>query len=646
MNRSKYHDGVEVGEEHLNYTEESKIDIIKKIVTLMGTTGPVEGLIVAPDTVDPLKIMVTQGKGWTYGGHYVELVADATQVTIFNSLGVFNYVAVKVTEEEQLNLPHEVSGGMYPTKIVDTYSVVVLSEAQWIALADKSLYSLLAIVVGSGGMVRSVDITRSSVGYPVLLAVAIQSMTGVQVTIVSSNTSIGNGSLQWVQLTKTLSWKAPGNTAYGTGQVIGVSGVYKLWDELATSYIKVDINTVDLPTNDTEAVIEVINLLEQSELAVGTMKDTLHRGMVGTGAPGSRNPHGMTLDDLDPGTVQDLVAHRLKEHSPGILGSTLSSTGQVSIASNTTIKIFGTQSGEMIISAGAMYEFISDSFFSFAGKAAGTYWVWMGSAAIVYATVATPDLLLYAPLATVVWDGTILTSLVDKRRWGNTSLSYRIHPDDDDRTIPASQQSYSAADSLAKIRGVLWKLISDGDPNVLWDDDLGATLVELLGHIQLNFTEGDEVHGVTQGASGGLDADKVDGKHAPSGDIVGTTDTQTLSGKTLTAPVIADFTSAAHDHSVANKGGKIAAQFGGWESRAGETVYYAATDGIVCAYDTSGTGTIVGYSDGGSPPTTLRAVEDNPSSFEGVVFPVRKGDYWYVHNPSYALIVFWLPLGN
>jgi hypothetical protein len=39
--------------------------------------------------------------------------------------------------------------------------------------------------------------------------------------------------------------------------------------------------------------------------------------------------------------------------------------------------------------------------------------------------------------------------------------------------------------------------------------------------------------------------------------VVGTTETQTLSGKTLTAPTIVDFTNAAHDHGDADDGGNI-----------------------------------------------------------------------------------------
>ena len=45
--------------------------------------------------------------------------------------------------------------------------------------------------------------------------------------------------------------------------------------------------------------------------------------------------------------------------------------------------------------------------------------------------------------------------------------------------------------------------------------------------------------------------------HGTTGDIVGTTDTQTLTSKTLTLPTIGDFTNANHDHSNTANGGTV-----------------------------------------------------------------------------------------
>jgi hypothetical protein len=60
---------------------------------------------------------------------------------------------------------------------------------------------------------------------------------------------------------------------------------------------------------------------------------------------------------------------------------------------------------------------------------------------------------------------------------------------------------------------------------------------------------------IFNGTTGQVIADG--GKTLPTGSVVGTTDTQTLSGKTLTTPTIASFANATHDHTSAAGGGQI-----------------------------------------------------------------------------------------
>lgn len=91
------------------------------------------------------------------------------------------------------------------------------------------------------------------------------------------------------------------------------------------------------------------------------------------------------------------------------------------------------------------------------------------------------------------------------------------------------------------------------------------------------------------------------------------------------------------------------AGFGAWVSASANTVYQAATDGIIVAQlgSTGSVGLVCDvYTDSNNPPTTVRTyLQDNgdyPSGVPGTC-PVRAGDYWKVG--SGANLVFWLPLG-
>lgn len=79
----------------------------------------------------------------------------------------------------------------------------------------------------------------------------------------------------------------------------------------------------------------------------------------------------------------------------------------------------------------------------------------------------------------------------------------------------------------------------------------------------------------------------------PAGDLVGTTATQTLTNKTLTAPTIGDFTNATHDHSDAAGGGTFA--------------HDNLTSGTIAAHDTGATGAELDALTDGSDADSLHA---------------------------------------
>lgn len=90
--------------------------------------------------------------------------------------------------------------------------------------------------------------------------------------------------------------------------------------------------------------------------------------------------------------------------------------------------------------------------------------------------------------------------------------------------------------------------------------------------------------------------------------------------------------------------------FGSWLSRSNNTVYPAATDGFVNAFNPSELILdIKGLTDGSNPPTTVR-MHSQLNSFSigvsnggSIMFPVKKGDYWKVTG---AATVYWIPIGG
>ncbi len=88
-------------------------------------------------------------------------------------------------------------------------------------------------------------------------------------------------------------------------------------------------------------------------------------------------------------------------------------------------------------------------------------------------------------------------------------------------------------------------------------------------------------------------------------------------------------------------------RFGTWLARAINTVYQAATDGIVCAWWDGTTMTLRGITDSVNPPTIIRQEDTPAQAVVGygacIAMPVRKNDYWEATCLA-AATVYWIPL--
>lgn len=244
------------------------------------------------------------------------------------ALGAINFVYAFYTESGAGPMPHETNGTTPDTQALAGFQVVVMTDAQFAALPltdptylqlaqDRGM--LVGIVTGTGGA-----LLPSSIEQPVewrtlkYSSVAAPGVAGVTVQAVSDDTPTGANGTIFYDATGplTLAWQAPGEAGPGPAVTITSEGTYVL-TALGGSTITVYVVPAALPIVSTNAAVVITGIYDQVvPRESGT--DRHHRSKVGSGIVTPQNPHGLSLDDISPGFIDEVRNHQRFAHSTGI----------------------------------------------------------------------------------------------------------------------------------------------------------------------------------------------------------------------------------------------------------------------------------------------------------------------------------------
>lgn len=348
MDRSLYPEGVEVHQRHLANTESTKATALKNVLLDAISGGVASGLAVTINTPNTTRIDVAVGTGYAVNGEPLALSIAQLNVSLADyTLNALNYVLLMYDEVASWPESHKTDGTTRNTRAVVTPRLTVLTAAQYAALpatdailtnnsADRAL--LLAIVTANGA---GVPLSTGSVQGPTVFNSILQSsqpvaITGLSIISVDVATPIGIGTIAFTTSGSLLKWKSPGDT-YGANVAALATGNYTLVSTSGRSIV-VAVQFAQLPTSDKTDNISIANLYGQTVTRL-TSEDVQHRSFIGSGIPTAKNPHGLTVLDLDPTSGSSTEAHQDEMHSNGIWSDSASNLLAAAVATSGADKI-------------------------------------------------------------------------------------------------------------------------------------------------------------------------------------------------------------------------------------------------------------------------------------------------------------------
>jgi hypothetical protein len=342
MQRSLYPEGAEVHQRHLVYTESTKIAAIDQSLVDETSRGVVSGLGVTVNATTNTLVDVALGYGYAPNGEYTPLATTQRGLSLANyTLSALNYVLLVYDELQSQPEAYEADGTTRQTKVTLNPRVVILQASDYAALpatnpiltsnsVDRSI--LLAIVTANG---PAIALTGGSIQGPSVFQPALQvtqpiNVSGVSILFVDPNTVLGSGILSFTAGVLQLTWQAPGDSSPGSAVTVSSAASTYVLTSSGGRTITVNVSVPLLPTSNKSDTLTVSNLYNQVVTRF-TDQDFQHRSMIGSGIPNTKNPHGMTQNDLSPGSVGTLQTHQDVEHVNGLAPGSSSNLLQVSV---------------------------------------------------------------------------------------------------------------------------------------------------------------------------------------------------------------------------------------------------------------------------------------------------------------------------
>jgi len=394
MDRSLYPDGVEVSQENLTRTENTREYHILKRHVDNTLPGIVSGLQVTPNIGNGTLIDVSAGYGYAPNGELVELPSSINGISLASYIdGSLNIIALVYTETNENLKPHETSGDTIPTSAIRSYRLRIFTQSQYDALPttddnlendsiDRAMIVAVIEAQGSGIVIPISAISSPSIyNSAITIENTTNNITGVSIVAAESGTPSGTASLSWSYNNGTLTWVAPEDISGNPVNILD-GGLFELISAPSGRFLTVYVSSSLLPLSNQVDVIELSNLYYE-QAPRHTSEDIQHRSLVGSGVPTINNPHGLTLADLGiSGTP--IEEHQVTFHSNGIRRD--SNTNTLAITVNTA-----TSPDELTVSVpspfyvylrGTLHNSSNDSFVAFDDILDNTYILYD-----IYATV-------------------------------------------------------------------------------------------------------------------------------------------------------------------------------------------------------------------------------------------------------------------